>query len=100
MGSFDASLFSIQHESTYGDWLDLDDNGNPIRLDANKYALSVEDELCFKCTLPDCKENSVKCLINISKKRSAACKSCALPVCNDQSPKCVINVLMAKSGNI
>ena len=65
--SFDESLFSIQPESTYGDYLEFDENGNRIRLDPDQYKLSDEESLCFKCTLPDCKENSKKCLINISR---------------------------------
>lgn len=67
MPKFDESLFSIQPEATYGDFLDLDEKGDPIRLDPNQYRLSSEDELCFKCPLPDCKENSKKCLINIAR---------------------------------
>lgn len=66
MNDFDESNFSVALEPTHGDFLDLDEDGNPIPLNGEKYALTSREELCFKCPLPDCKENSNKCLINIS----------------------------------
>jgi len=65
MNGFDESLYSVSLESTHGDYADFDESGEPILPKSNKYALSGYEELCFKCPLADCKENSKKCLINI-----------------------------------
>jgi len=66
MSNFDESLYSVSLESTHGDYAEFDDSGNPILPSATKYSLSEREELCFKCPLADCKENSKKCLINIA----------------------------------
>lgn len=98
MSNFDESLFSIQAEATYGDFLDFDENGDPIRLDPNKYALSDLDELCFTCPLPDCKENSNKCPIKIVKARSGVCGGCSIVPCETNNDNCAVNVSFKKAG--
>lgn len=65
MSKFDESTYSVAVEPTTGDYPAFDSNNNPIPYTAD-FSLSATDELCFKCPLSDCKENSVKCLINIA----------------------------------
>ena len=42
---------------------------NDTKIDNEDYTLTNLEKLCFKCPLPDCKENSNKCLIRIAKKK-------------------------------
>lgn len=62
-------FLSVPVEQIYNNYPILDEDGNVVKT-RHSHELSDEEKLCFKCTLPDCKENSVKCLVNGNKIRA------------------------------
>ena len=62
-----SNVINIQLDSTYNESVNYDTDGNVLPSEEPSYDLTNEEELCFTCPLKDCKENSVKCPINIAR---------------------------------